>query len=432
MSNLIVSGLNHHTSPISIREQFSIPKSCVSHALDSLRQSPSIQEAILLSTCNRTEVYALTSNIQTGFSDLNNFFSMVQSVSGHDVLEPEFRLLREDVVLHLLRVASGLDSIVLGESQIMAQIKEAHQTALVAKVCGRNLDYIFKLALECGKQVRTCTNLSKGSVSVSSVAIDMAKERLSSLNNRTILIVGAGTMARSCLKILSSNITNSTIYIINRNIDAANKLAKGFKNQENNNIYSASLEELYNLAGEADLIIVATGSTSYLIDHDKFVDKGKLSNRRQVLIDISVPRNIDPRLSNLESIDLLSVDDLVSIVERNLSNREELINQVENIIAEYLDEYTNWQLTNSIIPTITKLKLKLEEKRINEVKKVKCPVVNEITDENYNLNDQVTKSLINTILHEPISHLKSITSKDSLLKETTVLSRLFSLDSHNK
>lgn len=152
MSHLVVCGLNYHSSPIAIRERFTIPQSCLKHALEALKRLPHVTEAVLLSTCNRTEVYAVVSDVQAGWREIDFFFSSTQQIGDHGALKPNFKLLREDVAVHLFRVAAGLDSMVLGEAQIMAQVKEAHQAALESKTAGPILDHLFMLALNCGNE----------------------------------------------------------------------------------------------------------------------------------------------------------------------------------------------------------------------------------------------------------------------------------------
>ncbi|HEY9715384.1 MAG TPA: glutamyl-tRNA reductase, partial [Chroococcales cyanobacterium] len=160
-THLVVCGLNYHSSPIAIRERFTIPDFCLGHALKALSHLPHVKEAAVLSTCNRTEVYAVVSNVEAGFREIDAFFASVQAVGDHGALKPNFRLLREDVAVHLFRVAAGLDSLVLGEGQIMAQVKNAHQKALEAGTAGPVLDCLFKMALGCGKRVRSETSMGR-------------------------------------------------------------------------------------------------------------------------------------------------------------------------------------------------------------------------------------------------------------------------------
>ncbi|MBI4533282.1 MAG: glutamyl-tRNA reductase, partial [Candidatus Melainabacteria bacterium] len=190
MSHLVVCGINYHSTPLSIREHFTIPESCLSHALLSLKTLPHIKEASVLSTCNRTEVYAVVSEIQPGLHELESFFLSTQKIADHQLLRPNFKLLRDDAVVHLLRVSSGLDSMILGEGQIMSQVKAAHQAALEAKTAGPILDQVFKLALNCGKRVRSQTSMGRRAVSVSSAAIELAKTQLGNLRDRAVLIIG--------------------------------------------------------------------------------------------------------------------------------------------------------------------------------------------------------------------------------------------------
>ncbi|MBX9771109.1 MAG: hypothetical protein K2X29_07045, partial [Candidatus Obscuribacterales bacterium] len=181
MNHLVVCGLNYHSSPIAIRERFIIPTSCLKHALHALARMPHIKEAAVVSTCNRTEVYALVSDVQAGLQEIESFFLSTQEVADHGALRPNFKLLREDVVLHLFRVASGLDSMVLGEGQIMAQVKDSHQAALEAGTAGPFLDQLFKTALNCGKRVRTETSMGRRAVSISSAAVELGRELLGPL-----------------------------------------------------------------------------------------------------------------------------------------------------------------------------------------------------------------------------------------------------------
>ena len=192
MNHLVVCGLNYHNTPIAIRERFTIPQSCLGHALTALTRLPHVKEAALVSTCNRTEVYATVDNVQAACQEIAAFFASTQGIVDHEVLQPNFRLLREDVALHLFRLASGLDSMILGENQIMSQLKAAHQIALESGTAGPVLDYLFKTALNCGKRVRTETNMGKRAVSVSSAAIELGRTLLGTMKGRSSLVIGAG------------------------------------------------------------------------------------------------------------------------------------------------------------------------------------------------------------------------------------------------
>ncbi|MBX9686108.1 MAG: glutamyl-tRNA reductase, partial [Candidatus Obscuribacterales bacterium] len=215
--HLILIGFNYHGSPIKIRERVAIPESCRCHALAALKQYPHILESALLSTCNRTEVYAVVSEIASGINELEDFFRQTQAIQGHEILKPNFKLLNEDVAVHLFRVAAGLDSMILGEGQIMSQVKAAHRSSLEAGTAGQLLDQLFKLALRCGKRVRTETNMARRAVSVSSAAVELAEQIFEGQKKKSILFIGAGKMARISAKLLLCDKSkNHSICMVNR------------------------------------------------------------------------------------------------------------------------------------------------------------------------------------------------------------------------
>ena len=243
-----------------IRERFCIPDSCVGHALDGLKHFRHIKEAVILSTCNRTEVYAVVDDVSAGLRQIQSFFQSVQAVSDHQALKPNFRLLRDDVVLHLLRVASGLDSMVLGEGQIMSQVKAAHQTALEKRSSGLVLDMIFKLALTCGKRVRSETSMGKRAVSVSSAAVELARETLGSLRGKSATVIGMGKMGQICAKHLLSDNGQGPVVLVNRNASRVETFLQNKLNNPERIKAGFAYEERVALAAQSDLVVVATGA----------------------------------------------------------------------------------------------------------------------------------------------------------------------------
>jgi glutamyl-tRNA reductase len=233
MNHLVVCGLNYHSTPLAIRERFTNPETCLAHALQALARMPHIKEAVVLSTCNRTEVYAAVTDVRAGLQEIETFFLSTQTIADHEALKPNFKLLREDAALHLFRVASGLDSMVLGEGQIMSQVKAAHQAALEAGTAGPLLDQVFKLALTCGKRVRSETSMGKRAVSISSAAIELARNTAGPLKERTVLVIGAGRMAQICVKHLLNESGNGKIVLINRSKERVdNFLQNNLQNKE--------------------------------------------------------------------------------------------------------------------------------------------------------------------------------------------------------
>lgn len=431
MSHLVVCGLNYHSTPIAIRERFVIPESCIQHALEGLTRFPNLIEAAILSTCNRTEVYAVVSDIHAGLKEIQEFFKTAQSIEDHSALAPNFKLLREDVALHLMRVSAGLDSLVLGEGQIMNQVKAAHQAALAAKTAGPILDHLFSLALNAGKRVRSETSLGRRSVSISSAAVELAREKLGSLDNKEVTIIGAGKMAQICLKYLASNKSGAKVNWLNRSKETIEKFItfKG-KNKHNINLED-SFESRYEVAARSDLVIVATGSQEHLITKEKLEAARKLSNSSKsncLIVDISVPRNVESSVSELDNVCLKHADDLKEIVSRNLKERESLVDQAEDILMDTLDEFHNWHRSRLVVPTIAGLREKIEAIRIEQMNKngmKSCQFSEDSSNDNV---EEISRAIVNQILHHPTVQLKATKDYEALKQQAEALRTLFSLD----
>lgn len=429
MNHLVVCGLNYHSAPIAIRERFTIPDSCVKHALEALSRYPHLVETAILSTCNRTEVYAVVSDVQAGLKEIESFYQSVQGISDHGKLRPNFKLLREDVALHLMRVASGLDSMVLGEGQIMAQVKEAHQKALAAGTAGTVLDQLFKLALSCGKRVRSETTLGRRAVSVSSAAVELARELGEPLLG-DVTIIGAGTMALLCLKHLLRDKRARFLHIVNR---SAEKLS-GIQSQElkgKERISTAqNFDERYSLAARSSLTVVATSASKYLLDYDEFLaERNKLEEKTPCLIvDISVPRNVDPRIGEIEGVTLKHADDLAMIVTRNMEERESLVGEAETIVFESFDEFHTWQRSRIVVPTIAGLREKIEAIRMEEISKGGGGAQRPANCRQKEEAESVSRAIVNQILHHPTVQLKATKDYQVLKQQAEALRTLFNLD----
>lgn len=427
MSHLVVSGINYHSSPIAIRERFCIPDSCVGHALEALKRFPHIREAAILSTCNRTEVYAIVDDVAAGLKEINAFFASVQAVSDHQTLKPSFRLLRDDVVLHLLRVASGLDSMVLGEGQIMSQVKAAHQSALEHRSAGPILDTIFKLALNCGKRVRSETSMGKRAVSVSSAAVELARETLGSLANRPIAIIGMGKMGQICTKHLISEAGHGPIVLFNRKNERIHSFMENKLANRDRLKTSFDFEERAAVAAQAELVIVATSSDRFILDRDSLAKHRHDKSPRQIIIDIAVPRNVDPAVAELPGVELFVADDLRELVARNLAEREALVSEAEVLIYESLEDYHNWERSQLVVPTIAGLREKIEAIRLEQIAK---NTFGEgiTTGATKGELEAMSRAIVNQILHHPTVQLKATKDYEILLQQAEALHTLFNLD----
>ncbi len=430
MNHLLVCGLNYHSAPIAIRERFTIPESCIKHALEALARFPHLSESAILSTCNRTEVYAVVSDVHAGLKEIESFFASVQGISDHGVLRPNYKLLRDDVALHLLRVAAGLDSMVLGEGQIMAQVKEAHRKALEAGTAGTVLDQLFQLALQCGKRVRSETSLARRAVSISSAAVELAEDLLGSLNGLDVTVLGAGKMAQISIKHLLAAKETGKIKILNRTPDRLESLLKNdFKGKDRLDIHE-TFDQRHKLAAESQLTIVATSAPSHLLSYEKIQQERQqgAAMKAALIIDISVPRNVDPRIAEIDGVTLKCADDLACVVNKNKGEREALIGDAEKIVFEALDEFHTWQRSRIVVPTIAGLREKIEAIRIEQMSKGAAGPEPESGCPQKLEAEAVSRAIVNQILHHPTVQLKATRDYQVLKQQAEALRTLFNLD----
>ncbi|MBS1991687.1 MAG: glutamyl-tRNA reductase [Cyanobacteria bacterium SZAS LIN-3] len=427
MNHLVVCGINYHSAPIAIRERFCIPDSCVGHALEGLKHFRHIKESAILSTCNRTEVYAVVDDVAAGLREIQAFFQSVQSVNDHAVLKPNFRLLRDDVVLHLMRVASGLDSMVLGEGQIMSQVKAAHQTALEKRTSGPVLDMIFKLALTCGKRVRSETTMGKRAVSVSSAAVELARETLGPLKDKNTTIIGMGKMGQICAKhLLSEN--GKPVIVLNRSAARIDAFLQNKLNNRERLTTGFDYSERAAIAAQSDLVIVASGSKNFVLTRDELAKQRHESSPAQVIIDISVPRAVDPTVAELPGVELFVADDLSKIVGRNLAEREALVCEAETIVFEMMESFHNWERSQLVVPTITGLREKIEAIRLEQIAKNSGTPGMESDFSSKGDMESISRAIVNQILHHPTVHLKATKDYEILRQQAEALRKLFNLD----
>lgn len=327
--NIVVIGLSHHTSPVELRERFAFAESKIPGALATLRQSGIAAEAAILSTCNRVEIYVATPlHASEAFSELNNF--LLRSGAAGDSPSPDaiYTLAEPQSLKHLFKVACGLDSMVLGETEILGQLKDAYQLAHAHRHTGPRLNKAFQRAFNVAKHVRTNTNIQRGSVSVASVAVELAKKIFSSLAGRQTLVVGTGETSEKVARALFSRGVKN-IVVAGRSAERAETLAGEF---------SGRAVQFENWLAEFEKVDIAISSTSAphpILDRAKLEPLMKLRKHRPLLlIDIAVPRDIDPAVNFLENVYLYNIDDLQAIAEDYLKLRREEMAQCERIIDE--------------------------------------------------------------------------------------------------
>jgi len=328
--NIVVAGLSHHASPVELRERFAFAETQIPGALDRLRAAGIAAEAVILSTCNRVEIYAATALPPSqAFSELTGFLNQCAATAGDPLPGDKIYTLAEPQSLrHLFRVASGLDSMVLGETEILGQLKDAYELACRHKFTGPKLHKAFQRAFHVAKHIRTHTNIQRGSVSVASVAVELAQKIFSSLAERRALVIGAGEMSGKVARALFSRGVKQ-IAVTSRSLGHAESLAAEFAGR------AVPFDDWAAEFDQIDIAISSTAAPRPILDRAKLEPLMKLRRHRPLLlIDIAVPRDIDPAVNFLENVYLYNIDDLQGIADDYLKQRREEIIQCENIIAE--------------------------------------------------------------------------------------------------
>ena len=325
---VLVLGISHHTAPVTLRERFAFAEARIPATLARLRESGLADEAVILSTCNRVELFVATSlEPRRAFAELQNFFAHC-----HDYREPLtdelYRLAEPHSIEHLFKVAAGLDSMVLGETEILGQLKKAYDLALQHQHTGGQLNKAFQRAFNVAKQIRTETNIQRGSVSVASVAVELAEKIFNALDQRHVMVLGAGDTSEKAARALLSRGAHS-ILVSNRSFDRAQSLAAELGGR------AVHFDEWAREFRKIDIVISSTSAPHYILDRAKLAPLMALrGNEPLLLIDIAVPRDIDPEVNFLENVYLYNVDDLQSIADRYLKQRQEELGKCESIIRE--------------------------------------------------------------------------------------------------
>ncbi len=344
---VVVVGLSHRSAPVELRERFAFTEAKIPEVLKSLHESGIADEAVILSTCNRVEIYAATSLApERAFGELKDFLTKIHAYN--DPLTDELYSLSEPQSMHhLLKVASGLDSMVLGETEILGQLKQAYDLALRHRHTGRRLNKAFQRAFNVAKHIRTETNIQRGSVSVASVAVELAEKIFSSLNDHEVMVIGAGDTSEKTARALLSRGARRII-VANRSFDRAQTLAEGLGGR------AVSFDDWTQEFQKVDIVISSTAAPHHILDRAKLEPLMRpRRNRALLLIDIAVPRDIDPEVNFLENVYLYDVDDLKTIADDYLKQRKEEVARCEAIIAEKVKTL----LEQSAIPHASRITL---------------------------------------------------------------------------
>jgi glutamyl-tRNA reductase len=415
--NFFVLGVNHKTAPVEVRERFAIPEARLPEALTRLTSMDGVEEGMIVSTCNRVEIFARSTN---GHCDLQKFVRDYFGFSAGEYEPYIFEHEKLEAVKHVFRVASSLDSMVVGESQILGQVKEAYATARALGTVNSQLDQLLTRAFAVAKKVRNETTIASSSVSIASVAVELAEKIFGSLTGKSVYLVGAGKMCELAARHLIAHGAKK-IYVGNRTFDRAVALAAKFDGE------AIPFERLYDTAPWADIIISSTGAPHAIFrkEHgEKFLHARK--NRPMFFIDIAVPRDIDPGLNDLDGIFVYNIDDLQQVVQSHMGDRRKEAVHAEVIVEEEVRRFEQRAQTAEVVPTIVSLQQHLETLRQAELDRVRGRL-GTLSPEQEMAVEALTRGIINKIMHTPITTLKSAAQEPGSTTVVDVIRKLFNL-----
>ncbi len=421
--NIVVVGLSHKTAPVGIREKLSIPEPKIEAAITQLKSYPHIEEVAIISTCNRLEIYAVAKETETGVQAIVQFLAEYGHILLHELRRYLFILLREDALRHLMRVAAGLESLVLGEGQILAQVKTTHKLAQKYKGLGRLLDRLFKQAMTAGKRVRTETNIGTGAVSISSAAVELADTKIDNIANYRISIIGAGKMSRLLVQHLAAKGCEN-IKIVNRSHTRAQELADKFPEAK---LQIHLLPDMMDVVASSDLVFTSTGATEPILDKNK-LEVVLTLEQKLILIDISVPLNVATDVSAMPNVASYNVDDLKAVVAQNHATRRQMAAEAEALLEEEVEAYILWWRSLETVPTISCLRTKIEDIREQELEKALSRLGTEFAEKHQEVIEALTRGIVNKILHEPMVQLRAQQDIEARRRCLQSLQMLFDLE----
>ena len=422
---IIVVGLSHKTAPVDVREKLSFPEAVVADALGKLTGYEGIREGLILSTCNRVEIYASAADTTAGVEQIKRFISDFHGLSRASLEQSLYIHTDEAAVRHTFRVASSLDSMVVGEPQILGQLKDSFETALQDKTTSTLMNKLLKKAISVAKRVRTETRIAESAVSISFAAVELARKIFGDLDGKTVMLLGAGEMAELAARHLMNNGVK-TLLVANRTFERAVDLAKEFNGS------AVRFEDFPTEMVMADILICSTGASRYVVKHDdvhRVVRERR--HRPMFMIDISVPRNIDPDCGKVDNVYLYDIDDLQGVVDQNVQGRQKEAEKAEEIIRQEVETFRQWERGLDAVPTIVDLREKVEEIRKRELEKTLCQL-NGIADGHKQAIDALTQSIVNKIMHAPMVVLKRESSETCTDDVCRVARKLFNLDKELK
>ncbi len=419
--HILVVGLNHKTAPVEIREKLTFDLAELPLAMKTLKRQKSIFENIIVSTCNRTEIYAVVDQIHTGRHYIKAFLSQWFQINKEE-FSPYLMIYENDVAIeHLYRVSCGLNSMVVGETQILGQVRTSFALAQEEETVGTVFNQLIKQAITLAKRAHSETEIGANAVSVSYAAVELAKKIFGRLANKHVVILGAGKMGELAVQNLHGNGVER-VTVLNRTLEKAEGLATRFSG------VAKPIDDLESVLVDADIVISSTGSKEYVITERMMsVVEKKRKGRPIFMVDIAVPRDLDPGLSNIDSVFLYDIDDLEGIVEANMQERRAEAEKIELMIEEEIVDFKQWLRTLGVVPVISALRQKALSVQEDTMQSIERKLPN-LSERDLKVLNKHTKSIINQLLRDPILKAKEMAGDSNSEESLKVFMKIFDIE----
>ncbi|KQU19639.1 glutamyl-tRNA reductase [Bacillus sp. Leaf13] len=419
--HILAVGINYKTAPVEIREKLSFNEAELAEAMKALKNKKSILENVIISTCNRTEIFAVGDQLHTSRYYIKEFLSEWFNIDKEEFSKYLFIYEGDGAVEHLFSVTCGLNSMILGETQILGQVRSSYMLGQNEDTLGTVFNHLFKQSLTLAKKAHSETEINTNAVSVSYAAVELAKKIFGGLNGKNVLILGAGKMGELAIQNLHSNGADS-ITVINRTYQKAVDLAERFNGK------AKQLQELQCALVEADILITSTGSKNLLVTKEMMTFVNKLRKGRPIfMVDIAVPRDLDPKLAELENVFLYDIDDLEGIVQANIEERKKAAEKIELMIESEIVDFNQWINLLGVVPVISSLReksLSIQKETMESIER-KLP---HLSERDKKVLNKHTKSIINQMLKDPILYAKELADEPNAKEQLNNFVKIFHLE----
>jgi glutamyl-tRNA reductase len=418
---LLALGASHKTAALELRERLALPEGRAARVLAELVEAPAVHEAVAISTCNRTELYLVAADAVDGENVALSLLTRQAGARPTELLGALYSLRGSDTVRHLFEVTAGLDSMIVGEAEVQGQVKQAYELALVEGATGPISNRLFRDALAAGKRARTETGIGRSRVSVASVAVDLATEALGELDSRRVLVIGAGENAELTTKTLRDRGARM-VFVANRRYDRAIGLAQRYGGE------AVTFDDLPAELERADVVVSSTGAPHQIVGRDELeLVASRRVGRQLVLIDLAVPRDIEPSVRDCPGIALYDIDDLQHAVARNVGTREAEAEKAREVIAEEVERFEGWLDSLDVVPTISALRAR-GDSVVEQVLRENESRWESLSDADRERLGVMARAVVSRLLHEPTVRLKGSAGEESSYRYVHALRELFGLE----